>query len=184
MAVAIGGSAGSFETLLRLLPHLPKDYGLAVIVVLHQHRDGGGELAEALAAHCEIPVLPACDKDPIEPGIVYVCPANYHILVEGERTFALSTDPPVHFARPSIDVFFESAARVYRDRLVGVLLSGTGSDGALGLVSIKLRGGVVACEDPEMASQSAMPRAGCEATNVDWVGSAEVIGMRLAGLDA
>jgi two-component system chemotaxis response regulator CheB len=184
MVVAIGGSAGSFEALQELLPQLPKGSRLAVVVVLHQHRHAGRQLAAQLAAYAQLPVLAVADKHPIEPGHIYVSPANYHLLVEPDRTFSLSTDAPVNFARPSIDVFFDSAARVYRHALVGVLLSGTSTDGAVGLAAITAHGGRAACQDPATALQPAMPRAGCAATTVDWVAAPQRIGAQLAELDS
>jgi len=181
-AVTIGGSAGSLEALQAILPRLPLNYGLAVIVVLHQHRHGGQRLGMVLARDSKLPVVPIENGDAISPGRIYVCPANYHVLVEEDHTLVLSTDPPMNFARPSIDVLFESAARVYRERLVGVLLSGASADGARGLASVRAHGGVVVCQDPATAREPTMPRAGCEATGVSYVGSPEVIGTRLAEL--
>jgi len=181
-AVALGGSAGSLDVLLHVLSQLPPDYELAVMVVVHQFRHGGRRLAEVLASRSRVPVRSIEDKDPIEPQRVHVCPANYHVLVERGRTFGLSTDPPVNFARPSIDLLFQSAAQVYRDRLVGVLLSGSSSDGALGLAAIRAWGGVAACQDPETAAEPTMPRAGRQATRVDWTGSPAVIAEKLSEL--
>jgi two-component system chemotaxis response regulator CheB len=111
-----------------------------------------------------------------------VCPANYHVMIEPQGTFALSIEPPVNFARPSIDVLFESAAQVYGARLVGVLLSGASSDGAAGLAAIKARGGAVYCQDPRSALERIMPEAGCSATRVDRIASPEAIGRELSEL--
>jgi two-component system chemotaxis response regulator CheB len=113
---------------------------------------------------------------------LYLCPANYHVLIEEGRTFALSVEPLVNFARPSIDVLFESAAVTYGSGLVGVLLSGASADGAAGLGAIKARGGTVFCQAPESAMEPVMPRAGCAATRVDRVASPEVLGLELSEL--
>jgi two-component system chemotaxis response regulator CheB len=183
-AVGIGGSAGSLDALQRLLPKLPADYSLAVMVVVHQHRHGAGRVAEVLQRCCRMRVIAAIDKEPIEPGRVHVCPANYHLLVEADRTLALSTDPPVNHACPSIDVFFESASRVYRERLVGVLLSGASADGARGMAAVKAAGGKILCQDPATAAEPTMPRAACAAAAVDSIGSPETLGIDLARLRA
>jgi two-component system chemotaxis response regulator CheB len=103
-------------------------------------------------------------------------------LIELERTFALSTEPPVNYSRPSIDVLFESAADVYRDRLVGVLLSGSTGDGALGLARIKAWGGLALCQDPATAEDATLPRAAIAATALDWIGSPRAIARKLSEL--
>jgi two-component system chemotaxis response regulator CheB len=158
-AVVIGGSAGALEALETLLAALPSDLMLAVVVVLHQHRFGGEHLPRVLGAFSRLPVRAVVDKGSIEHGNVYVCPANYQTLIERSHTFALSIDEPVQFARPSIDVLFESASYVYGPALVGVVLSGGGADGSRGAVSIESRGGVVLCQDPSTAVEASMPRS-------------------------
>jgi len=163
-------------------PQLSDSYGLAVLVVVHQHRSTRAELADLLAHHTRLPVHTAFDKEPIVSGHVYVCPANYHMLVEPDRTMSLSTDPRVQFARPSIDVLFESAARVYGERLVGVLLSGASADGASGLAIIRARGGLIFCQDPSTAVVPIMPDAGVSAAGPDAIESPTAIGIKLARL--
>jgi len=179
--VAIGGSLGGLAALREILPLLPEDYGLAVIVLLHQYRHGTG-LPRMLAAYSKLPLAGIDDKAEVTRGKVHVCPANYHTLLERQRTFSLSIEPPVNFSRPSIDVLFESAAEVYGKALVGVLLSGATGDGALGLASIKARGGVAWCQDPTTAEEPVMPRAGLAKAKVDWVGSPRAIGLKLSEL--
>jgi two-component system, chemotaxis family, protein-glutamate methylesterase/glutaminase len=181
-AVVIGGSLGALQALQSLLPLLPVNYALPIIVVLHQHRHASELLGKLLAAHCALPVSAIEDKAPILPGQVYLCPANYHVLIEEARTFALSVEPLVNFSRPSIDVLFESAAVAYGAGLVGVLLSGASSDGAAGLGAIKARGGTVFCQAPESAIEPIMPRAGCAATRVDRVASPTSLGRELSEL--
>jgi two-component system chemotaxis response regulator CheB len=183
-AVVIGGSLGGQQALCSLLPKLPAGYRLAVIVVLHRHRHTQDAAARWLNGVCSLPVSAIEDKSPVVPGQVHVCPANYHVLIEAQRTFALSIEPPVNFARPSIDVLFESAALVYGSRLVGVLLSGASSDGAAGLAAIKARGGAVYCQDPRSAIEPIMPEAGCAATRMARIASPEAIGLELAELSS
>jgi two-component system chemotaxis response regulator CheB len=182
VAVAIGGSLGALQALQSLLPRLPPGYALPVIVLLHQHRHASERLGQLLAAYCPLPVSSVEDKAPVEAGRVHVCPANYHLLIEDTRTFALSVEPLVNFARPSIDVLFESAAAVYGPGLVGVLLSGASADGAAGLGAIQARGGRVFCQSAESAIEPTMPRAGCAAVRADRIASPEALGLELSEL--
>ena len=175
----IGGSLGAVQALRELLPQLPADYRLPVIIVLHQYRHNGESCGRLLAEHCALPVCTIEDKAPILPGQIYVAPANYHVLIERARSFALSIEPPVNFARPAIDVTFETAADVYGARLVGVLLSGASADGALGLRCIKDAGGATFCQLPSDSAEGTMPRAGCAATAVDRIGSPQSLGRQL-----
>jgi two-component system chemotaxis response regulator CheB len=179
--VVIGGSLGGLAALRELLPLLPRDFGLAVIVLLHQYRHGSA-LPRMLAEHCALPLGGVEDKAPVTAGRVHVCPANYHTLIEVERTFALSIEPAVNFSRPSIDVLFESAAGVYGKAAVGVLLSGASADGAAGLAQIRSAGGLAICQEPSTAEEPTMPRAALAATAIDWVGSPRAIGQKLSEL--
>jgi two-component system chemotaxis response regulator CheB len=118
------------------------------------------------------------DKEDLLPGVAYIAPPGYHLLIEA-GSVALSVDPPVSHARPSIDVLFESAADVYGPGAVGVVLTGTGQDGAAGLARIKQRGGRTVVQDPTTATRSAMPRAAMASTIVDWILPLDMIGPRL-----
>jgi two-component system chemotaxis response regulator CheB len=180
--VAVGGSAGSIPALQSLLPEIPVGSPLSIVVVLHQHRSGKGRLAQVLARFTALPVRSIEDRDPIVEGHVFVAPADYHVYIEGDGAFSLSVDPPVAFARPSIDVFFESAAYAYGDQLVGVLLSGANTDGTQGLSVIKARGGLVICQEPLTAPEPTMPAAACAAIDVDLVAPSAEIGSFIARL--
>lgn len=158
-AVAIGASAGGVEALCRLLPALPASARAAVFVVLHLPRDRPSLLASIFQARCALPVLEAQDKEPVAPGTVYVAPPDYHLLVDEGPRIALSTDVPVNFSRPAIDVLFESAADLYRERLLAVVLTGANHDGAAGLAAVQQRGGVAVVQDPESAQVALMPAA-------------------------
>ena len=181
-AVVIGGSAGSIDPLRVLVGALPAGYPLAVIIVVHQHRHADGWLAEHLGGLAVLPVSGIEDKQSIERGQIYVGPASYHVLIDEGDRFALSVDEPVHAARPSLDVFFESAARAWGPDVVGVLLSGASADGAEGLSAIQARGGTVLCQHPDTADARAMPEAGMAATRADLVGSPERLGIELREL--
>ena len=158
-AVAIGASAGAVEALLRILPALPKDYPLPLLIVVHLPPDRESTLAPLLDSLCDIRVKEAEDKEPATPGMVCVAPANYHLLVEPDFTLSLSQDEPVFFSRPSIDVLFESAADAYGSALGAVILTGASPDGAAGLKAVHAAGGKTWVQDPATAEASAMPRA-------------------------
>lgn len=162
-AVAIGASAGAVDALLHILPSLPKEYPLAVLMVVHVPPDSDSTLAMLLAGRCAITVKEAEDKEPIRPGVAYLAPPNYHLLVEPDLLLSLSSEEPVHYSRPSIDVLFESAADAFGDSLAGVILTGANSDGARGLRAVVAAGGIALVQQPEGAEASTMPRAALEA---------------------
>jgi len=166
--VVVGTSYGGLQALSMLLGGLPADFGAAMVVVQHRSRDSDETLSRLLQDRTSLPVVEVDDKDAIEPGHIFIAPPDYHLLIEG-KTFALSTEAPVAFSRPSIDVLFESAAEALGDRVVGVLLTGANADGAVGLVRIKQRGGYVIVQDPETAVGRAMPAAGIAIAPVDIV---------------
>ncbi|MBB5039273.1 chemotaxis protein CheB [Prosthecobacter dejongeii] len=158
-ALVIGGSAGVVGALLQILPGLPKNYPLAVMIVVHLPPDCDSTLASLLNNRCQIPVKEAEDKELIRPGIAYLAPPNYHLLVEPDFHLSLSQEEPVHFSRPSIDVLFESASDAYGDSLAGVILTGASSDGARGLRAVCESGGLAFVQTLESAEASTMPRA-------------------------
>lgn len=157
--VAIGSSWGGLAALERLLGDLGEAFPVPVAIA--QHRTAvrqGASLQELLARHCRLEVCEAEDKQPIEPGRVYLAPPDYHLLVErGE--LVLSVDERVQFSRPSVDVLLESASDAYRERLVGVVLTGTNADGAQGLSVARARGALTVVQDPEDAERGEMPAA-------------------------
>jgi two-component system chemotaxis response regulator CheB len=157
-AVVIGASAGAIQALSRVLPALPADYPLPVLVVVHVPPDRS-DLAPLFRSKCGVVVREAEDKEPILPGVVYFGPPDYHLLVEADRTVSLSVDEPVLYSRPSIDVLFESAADAYGAGLVGVILTGANEDGADGLRAVSAAGGAALVENPAGAFAPAMPRA-------------------------
>ncbi len=162
-AVAIGASAGAVEALTQILPALPEEYPLPVLVVVHVPSDRSNMLVPHFQAKCRTQVREAEDKEPICSGTIYFAPPDYHLLVESDRTISLSVDEPVLHSRPSIDVLFESAADAFGAALVGVVLTGANQDGAAGLKAIVDAGGQALIENPSGAYASAMPRAALEA---------------------
>ena len=166
--VVMGASLGGFHALEILLGDLPRDFPLPIAVVQHRSSDSDELLPTLLARKSRLPVVEAEDKQHIMPGHIYVAPANYHLLVE-EGHFALSTEGPVQFARPSVDVLFESAADAYRDKVVAVLLSGSNKDGARGIALIKDYGGLAIVQDPASAESRHMPEAAIASARIDHV---------------
>jgi two-component system chemotaxis response regulator CheB len=164
--VVIGASYGGLAALQILLADLSAGFSLPVVIVQHRRKDGDDGLCEYLKKRSRLPLIEPDDKEKVEPGRVYLAPRDYHLLIE-ESIFALSTESPVAFARPSIDVLFESAADVYRERVVGVILTGANRDGAKGLAKIKALGGMAVVQQPESAESRAMPDAAIAATQVD-----------------
>jgi two-component system chemotaxis response regulator CheB len=157
--VVIGASWGGMRALERVLSGLPADFPIPIAVA--QHRDPDAEddlLAHLLERHTPLAVADAGDKDPLAPGRVLLAPPGYHMLVDGDAV-ALSVDEPVQFARPSIDVLFESASEQYGARTVGVVLTGANADGAAGLAAIKRRGGYGIVQEPASAERPEMPQA-------------------------
>ena len=163
----IGASWGGLQAVGRLLAELPSPLGAAVVVAQHRGADST-ELADLLDRRCKLAVTEADDKDAIVAEHVYVAPPEYHLLVEPGH-LALSVDERVQYARPSIDVLFESAADAYGESVIGVVLTGANDDGAAGLARIKQRGGVAIVQDPESAERAEMPRAAVAATTPDAV---------------
>lgn len=179
--IVAGASLGGFDALATLLGALPEDYPLPLAVVQHRSIDSEDLLSALLQRTSRLPLAEVEDKQPILPGTVYLAPANYHLLVERDH-FALSVDDRVRYARPSIDVLFESAADAYRERVAAVLLSGANDDGARGMARIKARGGLTIVQDPASAESARMPAAAIAASPVDYVLPLAGIAQLLNGL--
>ncbi len=167
--IAIGGSAGSFKVVTRLLKQLPADYSIPIVVVLHVWKNSRGVVADTLNQVSHLTVQEAEEKTAPASGHVYMAPGGFHLLLERNRTFSLNIDPPVNYSRPSIDVLFQTASEAYGNSLAGVLLTGANSDGALGLKAIGDAGGMVIVQDPKTAEAPFMPASAMEITGVDHV---------------
>lgn len=162
-ALVIGGSAGSVAALFQFLPSLPGNFPLPIMIVVHLPPEGESPLASLLNNRCQITVKEAEDKEPIHPGIAYVAPPNYHLLVEPDFQLSLSQDEPVLFSRPSIDILFESAADAYGDALAGLILTGASTDGTHGLRAICGAGGRAFVQNPATAEAQIMPQSALDA---------------------
>jgi two-component system chemotaxis response regulator CheB len=161
--IVIGGSAGALDVLLELAGGLTDAAGAPIVIALHVQANQPSLVPELLARTSRRPVREIEDKLALEPRTIYVAPPNYHVLIERDRTLALSVDPPVHYSRPSIDVLFESAADSLGAAVIGIVLSGANEDGAHGLSRIYQAGGTAAVQDPATALYPAMPAAAARA---------------------
>lgn len=168
-AIVIGASAGGVDALSTLLPALTLGLRASLFVVVHLPRERPSLLAEIFAPKCALQVREAEDKLRVEPGTVYFAPPDYHLLIDKGPQLALSIDEHVHFSRPSIDVLFESAADIYAERLMGIILTGANEDGAAGLAAIHRRGGVTIVQEPDSAQVPIMVLSALERTPVDFV---------------
>ena len=168
-AVVVGTSAGGLDALRILLAGLPAGFRPPLLVVQHLPADGAEGLIPLLSEGCRLPVAEALDKQPLQAGTVTLAPANYHLLVEPARTLALSVDAPVHYARPAIDPLFESAAAVYGDGLLALVLTGANHDGSAGAAEVRRCGGRLWVQRPDTAYAPAMPAAALERAGADAV---------------
>lgn len=182
-AVVIGASAGGIQALSQLLPALSPGTRAPIFIVIHLPRDKPSVLAGIFARKCALPVHEAEDKEPVLPGTVYIAPTNYHLLIDKGPQISLSADDPVHHSRPSVDVLFESAAEVYGERLLGMILSGANEDGARGLAAIKDAGGVTVVQSPETALAPLMGMSALALRPADWVLPLEQIAEALRSLN-
>ena len=168
-AITIGGSAGALEALSLIFSVLPTKFNLPIIIICHLHPGDDGGLVEFFSQQKAgiFKVKEVVDKELVQTGHIYFPPANYHLLVEREKTFALSIDEKVNYSRPSIDVFFESAALAWGNELIGILLTGANKDGAVGIQAIKRHGGLTIAQNPEDAAHPVMPLAAINTGSVD-----------------
>jgi two-component system, chemotaxis family, protein-glutamate methylesterase/glutaminase len=166
--VVVGTSLGGLSAMKVLLSGLPREFRPPIVIVQHRGKTADDALVELLRKQTPLPVSEPNDKELLEARHVYIAPADYHLLVE-PKSLALSTEAPVNYARPSIDVLFESAAETHGSGVIGVVLTGANEDGATGAARIKQRGGVVLVQDVASAEATAMPAAVIAATSVDKV---------------
>jgi len=167
--VIIGGSAGSLEVLLQVLPKLENIDSIVIILILHRRNSDDTVLEELLRMKSGLKVRQIEDKTGIKAGRVYVAPADYHLLIEHNQSFSLDVSEKVNYSRPSIDVSFESAADVFETRLTAILLSGANNDGTKGLLAVKNKGGIVIIQSPETADVPFMPEHAIKNLEADYV---------------
>jgi two-component system, chemotaxis family, protein-glutamate methylesterase/glutaminase len=166
-AIVLGCSAGGLTAMEVLFAGIDPALPQPIVVCCHTGSSNVDLMCELLAHHATLPVIEAQERAPLHPGTIHVAPSGYHLLVEASHRFALSVDERVSFARPSIDVLFDSAAEAYRESLLGILLTGANRDGAEGLARIRRYGGLAIVQDPDDAEVPAMPRAALELAGAD-----------------
>jgi two-component system chemotaxis response regulator CheB len=179
--VVIGTSLGGLSALKIVLENLPADFPVPIAIVQHRHKESDNTLKQFLQQHSLLPIQEVEDKDEILASHVYLAPADYHLLVE-QGYFALSTDEPVSYARPSIDVLFESAADIYGEQVIAIILTGANQDGRQGIKKVKARGGLAIVQEPATAESSIMPEAAISAVAVDWILSLSDIAAQIVKL--
>ena len=178
-AIVMGASAGGLYVLISILKQLPPDFSIPVIVVQHRSKDERSLLEEVLQPKCKVHIKQADEKEPIQGGFVYFAPPGYHLLVENDATFSLSCDAPVNYSRPSIDVLFETAADVFKQRLLGIILTGANKDGARGIRKISLLGGTTIAQQIDTADYPDMPQFAINTGCVQHIMTPDAIGLFL-----
>lgn len=167
--VIIGGSAGSLQALLQILPFVEKPISFAIVIVVHRKNTDEQTLEDLIALKSKVTVKEVEDKVKLEAGFIYIAPSNYHLLFEKDETLSLDTSEKINYSRPSIDVSFESAAEIYTNHLIGILLSGSNSDGTFGLKAIQAAGGIIVVQNPLSADMPFMPNNAILHTTPDFV---------------
>jgi two-component system chemotaxis response regulator CheB len=180
--VVIGGSSGSLQVIIQILGHLPNEYPIPILLILHRAYSIDSMLLDLLVLKSNIMVREVEEKDKIAASCIYLAPADYHVLIEKDETFTLDYSEKLNFSRPSIDVSFISAASVYRKNLTGILLSGANEDGAEGLKEIKEQGGHTIIQHPDEAIVNYMPLQASHKSRIDEVLTTEEISRYLISL--
>ncbi len=168
-AIVIGGSWGGMEAVIKIVKDLPVFFPLPIVVVVHRQKNVESNLCSVITKNTRLYTKEVTDKEEIRPGTIYLVPANYHVLVEKDRTFSLDVSENVLFSRPSIDIVFESASLVFRNKLIGILLTGANSDGSQGLKAISEMGGLTIVQDPMEAISKTMPLSAIERVKIDHI---------------
>ena len=180
--VIMGGSAGSLDVILKIVPLLPLRSGASFLLVIHRKNEPDSLLTELLSARTVLPVKEVEDKEPLLSNHLYVAPPDYHLLMENQHWFSLDGSEKIHYSRPSIDVTFESVAETFRHSCIGILLSGANADGAEGLEKIKQHNGLTIVQDPATADVPYMPQSAINRFAVDKILSPDAIGALIAKL--
>lgn len=174
-AIVLGTSAGGFRALSTLLSDIPAAYSIPIVLVQHRSKSSRDLFEEVLQSKCRIKIKQVEEKEVITGKHVYVAPPDYHLLIESNKTLSLSSDAPVRFSRPSIDVLFESAAIAYGDKLIGIILTGANDDGAIGMTAIAKRGGLTIAQNPQEAEYPFMVQASIATKSVKYIWSLATI---------
>lgn len=182
-AIVIGVSSGGMNAMKVMFSRLPKNFSIPIIIVQHINARSDNQWIRLLNNKNDLNIKEADEKETIEPGNIYIAPANYHLMIEKNKAFSLSIDERVNYARPSIDVLFESAAEAYKNKLIGMVLTGASSDGTKGIKWVKELGGLAIIQDPETAESPYMPASAISAIKPDYILSLEDIAELLIKID-
>ena len=182
-AIVIGVSSGGMNAMQVMFSILPKDFNTPIIIVQHIGARSDNQLIKILNDKSNLQIKEADEKEKIENGKVYIAPPNYHLMIERDKTLSLTIDERVNYARPSIDILFESAAEAYRDKLIGVILTGSNSDGTVGFKKINEYEGLTIAQDPKTAESAYMPASAIAAIKPDYILSLEDIIKLLIKID-
>ena len=182
-AIVIGSSTGGFYALKKIITSLPEAFSLPILITQHISANSDNFMSKYLDGLSKLTVKEADEKENIQPGTVYIAPPNYHLLVEENFTISLSTSNKQNYARPSVDVLFETAALAYNASLIGVVLTGANNDGAKGLMAIKKAGGTTIAQDPDSAEAYVMPLSAIKLCQPDYVLHLDDIANKLIELD-
>lgn len=180
--IIIGGSAGSLQVIMTILSAIGSGFAVPMLLVLHRNNQFESALGEILGNRTSLLIREVEEKETLQAGTIYLAPVDYHVLIEKDGSFSLDYSEPIHFSRPSIDVSFKSAADIYGDQLVCVLLSGGNADGAEGLAYVKDRGGMTVVQHPADAEFPYMPQFALDNTPVDHILKGREIGLFLSAL--
>ena len=181
--IVIGVSSGGMNVMKIMFSLLPKDFNTPIIIVQHISPRSDNKWIKLLNEKSNLPIKEADEKEKIEKGNVYIAPPNYHLLIEKNKTFSLTIDERVNFARPSIDVLFDSAAEAYENKLIGIVLTGSNNDGTNGIKRIQEYGGLTIIQNPETAESAYMPKSAIVAIQPDYILSIEEIIKLLIKID-
>ncbi len=173
--IVIGGSAGSFSIVSKILAHIKPDFKYPIIVCLHRLKHIRSGLLEGLNLKSNLEVIEPFDKDSIEGGKVYLAPSNYHLFVEFDSTISLSTEDVNNHSRPSIDYTFSSASMSYREKMIGIILTGANKDGAKGMFDVHKKNGYTIVQDPVTCDVDTMPKSALQLFTPDEILSPEGI---------
>jgi two-component system chemotaxis response regulator CheB len=182
-AIVIGVSSGGMNALKIIFSALPVDFNTPIIIVQHLGAHSDSQWIKLLNEKSLLDIKEADEKENVEKGKIYIAPPNYHLLIEKDKTFSLTIDERVSFARPSIDVLFESAAEAYKNKLIGIVLTGSNNDGTEGIKRIKECGGLAIIQDPKTAESPYMPKSAIAAILPDYILSLENIVELLIKID-
>ena len=173
--LVIGGSAGSFDVLLQIIPKIKSDLNIPIIIILHRKSNTPTSIAKIFSSKTHLPVLECEEKDILQPGTIYFAPPDYHLLIENDHSISLDFSEKINYSRPSIDVTFKNLADLYHQNLAAILLSGANSDGAQGLFYIKKNNGITIVQDPAVAEIKFMPQQAINLFKVDYTLNIEEI---------